>query len=241
MKTILFIPFLIFIFSACSCKKDIVTFEQGDVKIEVKTGDAWLHDFPLFLGINKKNPPQFAIWIEDTAGNYISTVFVTNKIATQGWIASDGNRRKEALPNWCYSRGVVYDDGLYLPTKDKPYVDGISGETPKKDSEFKININDLSSQIFVLKAEFNQSIDFNEFYPENAVEGDYNYSGGKMGSGQPALVYADTIDFSKDSVFILKLIGHSSPDGTDGKIYDDFETITSALKIVSQIKVSLIQ
>lgn len=46
-----------------SCGKDLITYKENDIKISVTEGDEWLHDFPLFLGINKKNPPQIAIWI----------------------------------------------------------------------------------------------------------------------------------------------------------------------------------
>lgn len=53
-----------------------------------------MHDFPLFLGINKKNPPQIAIWTEDTEGHYLSTIYVTHKIATQSWQASGRKPQK---------------------------------------------------------------------------------------------------------------------------------------------------
>lgn len=129
----------LWLISLCSCQKELIEYEKGDVKICIEQGEQWLHDFPLFLGINKKNPPQIAIWLEDTQGNYLSTVYVTHKIATQSWQASGGNRRKEALPHWCYSRGVKYDDGLYLPTKKEPLIDGISGATPHESFNIKLN------------------------------------------------------------------------------------------------------
>ena len=70
---------------------------------------------------------------------------------------------------------------------------------------------------FVVKIEINHSTDFNEFDPASAREGDANYSGGKMGSGQPAVVYATTVDLSSGQhEFPAALIGHSSPDGSDG-------------------------
>ena len=47
-------------------------------------------------------------------------------------VGQGGNRRKEALPYWCHRRGVVYDDGLYLPTKSQPLVDGMTGATPRR-------------------------------------------------------------------------------------------------------------
>lgn len=48
-----------------SCDKELVEYEKGSVEIVVERGDAWLHDFPLFLGIKRKNPPQIAVWIEE--------------------------------------------------------------------------------------------------------------------------------------------------------------------------------
>ncbi len=222
-----------------SCEKEDLSFESGDIEVEINTGEHWLHDFPLFLGLNKKNPPQFAIWVEDTSGNYISTVFATHKIATEGWQSNNGNRRKESLPHWCYQRGIVYDDGLYLPTKEQPLPDGITGATPKENKKIRIRPVNLNKP-FVLKAEFNQSIDFNNYYPKDAKEGDANYSGGHHGSGQPAVVYAAVI-YPETKNAILSLIGHSSPDGSDGNIYPNTQKLTTAKSIVQSIKVSIKQ
>jgi len=219
----------------CSCEKDELEYSINNISVVVEEGENWIHDFPLFLGIDLKNPPQFAIWIEDTAGNYISTLFVTKRIATEGWRSNGGNRRKEALPHWCHQRGVIYDDGLYLPTKNQPLTDGISGATPKSGIELKLQPADYLRQ-FVIKAEFNHSIDFNDSFPENATEGDFNYSGGNMGSGQPALVYSALINLESEiNEYTLNLIGHSSPDGSNGDIYNDLSGITTADKIVKQI------
>ena len=49
---------LLLISSFWSCNKDLVEYSQGDIKVKIVEGDEWLHDFPLFLCINKKNPPQ---------------------------------------------------------------------------------------------------------------------------------------------------------------------------------------
>jgi hypothetical protein len=220
-----------------SCEKEELSYMEGDFKVEIVSGDHWLHDFPLFLGISKKNAPQFAIWMEDTEGNYLTTVFVTNKIATEGWQANGGNRRKEALPHWCHQRGVIYEDGLLLPTKDHPFTDGISGATPKEDLTVQLRLDDLNEPI-VIKAEFNHSLDFNDFFPENAGEGEDNYSGGKMGSGQPALVYAGTL-YPDNEELELVLVGRSSSDGSDGKIYTDLEKISTAKDIIERIIVSI--
>ena len=141
MKKMVLVFLYLSLFSFSSCQQELIEYSQGDFKVCVVQGSEWLHDFPLFLGIKKKNPPQIAIWLEDTQGNYLSTLYVTHKIATQTWQASGGNRRKEALPHWCYSRGVKYTDGLYLPTKNQPLVDGLSGATPQG----SLVVNRLSS------------------------------------------------------------------------------------------------
>ena len=135
-----------------SCDKELVEYEKGSVEIVVERGDAWLHDFPLFLGIKRKNPPQIAVWIEDAQGRYLSTVYASSKIATQSWLAAGGNRRREALPHWCHSRGVQYADGLYLPTKSEPLADGISGATPRGSFDLKLSPEavDLSDGQFEL-------------------------------------------------------------------------------------------
>lgn len=229
----------IILLTCCSCNNDLVEYENNDLKVTVEKGDSWLHDFPLFLGISKKNPPQIAIWLEDMDGAYLSTVYVTHKIATQSWQAAGKSRRKEALPHWCYSRGVKYEDGLYLPTKKSPFTDGLTGATPQSGFDMKIHPNSGLKK-FRIKIEINHSTDFNDNYPKSAKEGDAGYSGGKEGSGQPAVVYAADIDLTsgrKD--FSAALIGHSSVDGSDGSLYPDTSSLTTALQIVKQITITV--
>ena len=219
-----------------SCEKDLVKYEQSDFKIFIEKGDKWLHDFPLFAGIKKKNPPQIAIWVEDMNGNYISTIYVSHKIATDSWKANSGNRRKEALPVWCHARGVQYSDGLYVPMKNEPITDGISGATPQ--GSFDVKLRPLESlKQFVVKIELNQSTDWNDNYPKGAKEGDDNYSGD---SGQPAVIYAAMVDLnSNQKKYTATLIGHSNPDGSNGEIYTDTSSLTSALNIVKEITINI--
>lgn len=222
-----------------SCDKNLLEYNQGDIRVKVEKGTAYLHDFPLFLGIERKNAPQMAIWVEDTAGNYVATIYVTGKIANQSWSFAGGNRRKEALPCWCYARGVRYGDGLYLPTKSEPLTDGVSGATPRE--SFEVKMTPLSGlKHFVVKVEVNHSTDFNEYYPKSAKEGDKGYSGGKMGSGQPAVVYAAEVNLeSGEKEFKAVLIGHSSPDGSNGDVFPDVTKLTTALRIIKEIIVSV--
>ena len=222
-----------------SCNKKLLEYESDDVRVEIAEGEEWLHDFPLFLGIKKKNPPQIAIWIEDSSGRYVSTIYVSQKIATEGWLSANGNRRKEALPCWCHSRGIRYDDGLFCPTKQQPVTDALTGATPRKG--FSMYFREKTGlQRFRVLVEVNHSTDFTDVYAKDAVPSSPYYSGGKEGSGQPALVYMADVDLSTQSrSFTASLIGHSSPNGSDGGIYTDMEGIDSALRIVKQITVKL--
>lgn len=215
-----------------SCNKELVNYRQGDIKVVVKAGSAWRHDFPLFLGIKKKNTPQIAIWTEDWSGNYLATLYVTHKIATASWMTNGGNPRKEALPVWSHIRGG-------MPTKKEPVIDGISGATPQDDFDVKL-IPTASMRRFVVKIEIDHSTDWNDHYARDARPGDAGYSGGSEGSGQPALVYEARVDLdSQQPSYTARLIGHSSPDGSDGRIYADTSTLTSALDIVEQITISI--
>ncbi len=222
-----------------SCNRKLLDYESDDVRVEIAEDEEWLHDFPLFLGIKKKNPPQIAIWIEDSSGRYVSTIYVSQKIATEGWLSANGNRRKEALPRWCHSRGIRYDDGLFCPTKQQPVTDALTGATPRKG--FGTYFREKTGlQRFCVLVEVNHSTDFTDVYAEDAAPSSPYYSGGKEGSGQPALVYMADVDLSTQSrSFTASLIGHSSPDGSDGGIYTDMEGIDSALRIVKQITVVL--
>ena len=238
MNLLNILMFLLFLTTG-SCKKEELAYTQGDIRVSIETGKHWIHQYPLFLGLTKDNPPQFAIWLEDAQGHYLSTIFVTHKIATESWIANKGNRRKEALPHWCHQRGILAPDGLYLPTKDQPVVDGLTGATPKADKEIRISLNHPAFPL-IIKAEFNHSLDFNANYPEDAKEGTSTYSGGKEGSGQPAVIYSGTLNSDSNSVD-LQLIGHSSPDGSDGLIYEDLSSLTTAQTIVKSIHVQLVK
>lgn len=212
-------------------------FGNRNIQVFVEQGNRWLHEFPVFWFIKMNNAPQIAVWVEDMEGNFLSTIYVSKKLAKQSWTAAGKNRRKESLPCWSHAQGRLYADGLYLPTKDDPLPDAVTGATPKGSFTANLKINGNVRQ-FVVKCEFNHSTDFNEFYPKDAKEGESTYSGGKLGSGQPAIVYQAVIDLnSGKKEFIGEIVGHSSPDGSDGKIYSDTSKLTTALDIVKEIMV----
>ncbi|WP_411679826.1 DUF2271 domain-containing protein [Clostridium thailandense] len=209
--------------------------EGKDLTISIIKGEQYLHKFKINSFISIKTPPQFAVWIEDLNGNYIETLYATSKIVNQSWSKApndstpkDKIKREEALPYWTHKRG-----------NNLIKADAISSATPKGNSIIKTKTDSKQSK-YVILAEFNNSTDFNEYYKKDAVISTDNYSGGEWGSGQPAVVYSTTIDLnSTNRVYDLKLIGHSSPSGKDGKLYEDFSKLTTAKNIIKSITVEV--
>jgi len=218
------------VFSACSSAKEIeaVGDSEGGYSLVIDTGEEWLHEFNLFLCFNVNNPPQYAVWMEDLDGNYLETIAVTEKIAMEKWVANDGNRRVEALPYWVHSRGHVYSDGSMLPSGDNPMPDAVTTASAKTDSSLGFN-PEIEGSVRIV-AEFNHSMDYNTDYPEDTETG-------SNVSGQPSVVYSAVIELTalSEGPVQLNLAGHGSPDGSDGKLYDDCSGLSSALKIVDTV------
>lgn len=59
---------------------------------------------------------QFAVWIEDTDGGFVKTLYATRFTANGGW-----KDRSDALPEWISRSGLA----------EKGNVDAVSGATPK--------------------------------------------------------------------------------------------------------------
>ena len=89
---------------------------------------------------------------------------------------------------------------------------------------------------FRVLMEINQTWDWNSHWTNSKFPDDPEY----RTSSQPALVYAADVDTdSSQKEFLMKVIGRSHHSGADGNLYSDLNTITTALEIVSEIKVVL--
>ncbi len=197
--------------------------------------------------------PQIAVWTEDTLGNYLETLYVT-KVTAKGIFSggrtkenfkqldaptkndSDGYRRVNALPVWSHKRGVIYADGLPVPTVDDPLPDGISGATPSGNFLLKSSMD--YSSTFVLKFEINVAFDDNEYYSEFDFADDSIFHNGTGQLGQPSLIYSSKIDIlNKNGYFLLNLEGHGHHSGQNGFIYQDLTKLTTAFEIIEYILV----
>lgn len=224
-----------------SLEYEIINLDKNNfdyaISVELKQGKNFGH-------------PLFAVWLEDSSGNYLQTLYVSESMGSSTFdgVIKKGRkwlpgivRRPEALPHWSHQRGIIASDGLMAPLGQAPDLDGVSGATPTKSFELQTSYNLKNSDKYILKLELNQSFDWNQFYSKNAHPEDPIYSGpGNV--GQPALVYSSTIDISKingKKYYFMDLLGHSHFSGQNDKIYDDLDSLTTALYIADRILVTI--
>lgn len=198
-----------------------------------------------FMAGEEFSHPTFAIWIEDDAGNYLETIFVTRYFATgiyghgdagEGkWKSVPGESiRTAALPYWAHKRNIISRDTLYIPTPENPVPDALTGATPTNDFVLLANYDKKLPRKFVVLFEINQAFDYNQYWTNLSLNQNPNY----LTSGQPSMVYAVTVDLdSPVTEYYLKPIGHGSASGSDGNLYDNLETITTAANIVGEAKI----
>jgi len=191
------------------------------------------------------NHPTFAIWIEDTAGKYIQTLFVTRAYG-QGIFEhgdnSGGNwkpgevNRPAALPYWTHKRGTTDENGSLVPTPRNKVPDAYSGATPPGSFRLISRTDQLLAGTVRLMMEINQAWDWNEYWTNNLYPDDLDYKA----SCQPAVVYSALINFDKPGEkYNMKPVGHSHYSGKTGELYSDLSTITTALHIAETITVTV--
>lgn len=191
------------------------------------------------------NHPLLAIWVEDTSGKYIQTLYVAQSIATGIFKYGDASsgqwskgeiRRPAALPYWAHKRGIKADDGLYIPSPENPVPDTYTGATPKFDFIVDSRMDEMALSEFYILLEINQPWDWNQYWTNSKFPDDYEYKT----SAQPAVVYRALVSTVSDrKEFPLEVIGHSHYAGTDGNLYEDISTLTTALEIAEKIVVKV--
>lgn len=198
--------------------------------------------------------PQMAVWVEDSLGNYIETLFVSKATARGLFFggrskenfkefdekkdAEGEYRRVNALPVWSHKRGVQYADGMYVPTNDQPLPDAITGATFIDNFKLLSSINEISR--FRLRIEINVAFDDNEYYSEFDFPDDEIFHNGTGQLGQPSIIFESPIDMNDNkNYYLMELIGHGHRSGQTGKIYEDLSTLTTAKQIVERIVVGV--
>ncbi len=187
-----------------------------EAKISVTTGESW----------KGSHLPQFAIWLEDTDGNYLKTLYVTKKASKRSWIFAPNEGRPESLPVWYHaSKHEVAKPNKKNKSAENKTLDAVTSATPKTGIIFETEIPDSSC---IIKAEFNKSFDYNEtFTKENSID-----------NGQPSLIYEATIPENETEEIKLVFEGTGSVYGSDGEIHKNTEGLTSANALVKDTKIT---
>ena len=189
-----------------------------EITISVGAGQHW----------KQKRGPQFAVWLEDSDGNFVRTLYVTERASRKNWIMSPKEGRPESLPVW-YSASKQEGGASKAASSDEgQQLDAVTGATPKGGVIFCTEIDDGQ---YIIRAEFNTSFDYNDFYTKK--------SSGV--NGQPSVVYSAEIPqgFCKDSGEIkLVFSGCGSIDGSDGRLHTDTSKLTTAKSIVKLVAVT---
>jgi len=224
-----------------------IEYETREINYEIFNTNEKLNGRKISLEVTKGKKDYYSvmeIWIEDTSGNYIETLYATKNIASgifwqeiNGKPARVSVRRPEAIPYWSHKRNVIETDGEYIPTPETALIDAITGATPKSHFILESKLSDSKVDKFKVLFEVNRSYDWNEFYNENAFPDDEIYSG--SGSvGQPSLIYStpiiSLIDTTRKS-YLMEVIGHGHHSGANGELYTNLSNITSALSITERV------
>ncbi|MBO4404903.1 MAG: DUF2271 domain-containing protein [Treponema sp.] len=190
------------------------TLYAQEIKITVEPGNYWL----------KEREPQAAVWLEDEDGNYLRTLYVTKKAEKKSWFFSPKEGRPESLPVWYHA--ASYDAAKSAkPETHQEALDAVTSATKKTVLSFSTQIEE--DKAYVIRAEFNTSYDYNDFYTKK----------NSGVNGQPSVIYSEKIPAGFSGSTTLKLCGTGSLSGNDGKIYPFAKEITTAGTIVKNITV----
>ncbi len=123
----------------CSASSRLTNAYPTDTLYTNPEGEGELLEISFLRG-PEHNHPLMAVWLEDTDGNYIQTLYVAESIAKGVYGHGDKStgkwmpgpiRRPATLPVWAHSRGVKEADGLYIPTQETAIPDAYTGATPQ--------------------------------------------------------------------------------------------------------------
>ena len=182
-----------------------------EITVSVGAGKNW----------KQKSEPQVAIWVENESGVFLKTLYVTQRAGKRKWRMGPKNGRPESLPVWYHKSS---DKEIILMQKNNSLgeeIDAVTSATPKGGVIINAEIPDEKC---VIKAEFNTSFDYNDYFTKKT-------SGV---NGQPSVIYGAKIE-NVEKEIVLNLLGTGSLDGSDGNIYKNTEKLTSAKSIVKNI------
>jgi hypothetical protein len=239
--------FLLSVFLMFSCTNTRMQVEEAPERFSYNPGGSGPElEIEMTRG-EGHNHPLMAIWAETLDGKFIQTLYVAESIgkgvfqhgdASRGFWMPGEIQRPAALPYWSHRRGIKNEQGNYLPTPTNPVPDAYTGPTPGQSFILRTKLDQDPQGPFRVLFEINQTWDWNEYWTNNKFPDDEEYKT----SCQPALVYAVTVDPSGSRTsYPMELIGRSHHSGANGELFDDLETMSTALHIAEKILIRVVE
>lgn len=184
--------------------------------------------------------PLMVVWVESEDSTFIETLFVSESIgkgvfkqavnSSGKWVPGEVER-PSALPYWGHKRGIKNSHGNFVPDKEHPEVDAVTGATPEGSFELSFHLTTCPAGNCRILLEINQSWDFNNYWT-NSRSNDPEYHA----SAQPSVIYEAVADprILPDTIEMMP-IGRGDESGKSGKLYSDLGTLTTALRIAKKI------
>jgi len=177
-------------------------------------------------------PPQFAIWMENSKTHQLKTVFVTSRVSKGDW---EGKANVPvALPKW-----FELFKGKKQPSETIENEDysAVTGATPKGDY-FSVRMEVVPGSEWTCWIEMNLSGDYNDGFPEFDPQ---SLKEDQFSCGQPALLFKTAIIAVRGTKYIPVLVGQSIWEKGVNRIEPVSDKVTTAKDIFDDIQISVIQ
>jgi hypothetical protein len=172
--------------------------------------------------------PQFVIWTEDGAGEFLETLYVTgadyHKLRHAEKNESGEQFYLDTLPVWATRARAA---GETLPSKDHPYPDTVTSATPMGQTTFETTVGQADGGVRIL-LEINKSGDVNAEFTKETNDP----------LGQPSLIYAVTIPRPvPGDEYTLEPAGHGGMISDVAEVYTDLSGFDTALAQIASVSV----
>jgi hypothetical protein len=192
-----------------------------------------IHQNPEMIRLSTfAEPPQFAIWIENSRTGQLKTVFVTSRVSKGDWEGKPSV--PVALPRWF---GLFRGENKPFDfMTDNKYM-AVSGATPKEDY-FSVRVEVKSGSSWICWIEVNLAGDFNDEFREFDIQ---TLKEDEFSCGQPALLYKASVNAIKGFTCNPSLIAQSVWENGKNRLEPVSAGVTTARNVFDKIKITVIQ
>jgi len=177
-------------------------------------------------------PPQFAIWMENSRTHKLKTVFVTSRVSKGDW---EGKANVPvALPRWFeIFRG---ENQSYNPVENDEYS-AVTGATPK-DDYFSVRVEVEPGSKWICWIEMNLAGDYNDSFPEFDEQ---SLKEDEFSCGQPALLFKSIITAEEGIRSRPTLEAESIWENGVNRVEPVSNGVTTAIDVFDDMQISVIR